>query len=327
MYFRYLRQSTILSAIFLTLVVMALVNIISFWRSDLSNNRRYLRGSNRTYLSESSSLVFSNANKISKKFLYLLQTETCMPEHLKNANAIGNSSSCNCDVLILGYKSSCNEASPEHVQHVHDPNTTWSTGRNLLYDIAMKRTTKYLYYIYLDDDILLKPSWENDREVNSDNSWRFFERFLLEYTPPVGITGFCNANFVPSCKRPDKPAVIRIQGLFDAAFNAFHVKALPYLLPYITKYEDISWWYSQHYLHGFATVNFKGEGVVSNEAITAVNIKHRNYPRRDANVETLKFIMQDVVEIVKRKNLPEIVWRGKKVTRVVLKRRDCSCYL
>ena len=159
---------------------------------------------------------------------------------MKNAKAIGNSSTCNCDVLILGYKSLCNETSLEHVEYVHDPKTTWSTGRNLLYDIAMKRPTKYVYYIFMDDDIFLKPTWKNYGEVNSDNSWRAFEKFLLDYTPPVGITSYCSRRFRPCIKPRNKPTVIRFLEIFDAAFNAFHIEALPYFIPYVTKYENIS---------------------------------------------------------------------------------------
>ena len=229
---------------------------------------------------------------------------------------IGNSSACNCNVLILGYKFLCNETSLEHVEYVHDPKTIWSTGRNLLCDIAVKIPTKYLYYIFMDDDILLKPTWRNNCEVN--NSWQNCERFLLKYTPPVGITAYCYTNVFPSCIEPNKPTVVRIQGVFDAAFNASHIKALPSLIPFETRYENISWWHSQHYLAGFASLNFKREGV---EAITALNIKHRNYPWKNGKFRALKSIGNDVVEMVICKNLWKIVWQGKNVTRAVLKRK------
>ena len=313
----------------ITVVIVLVIALVgtSFWSTNLFNIQRYVLEKHQLHLPENQVLENLN-NKTTKKFLYLLQTETCIPDYLKDSKAIGNPLTCNCDVLVLGYVSLCKEASPKHIQYVHDPNTTWSTGRNRLHDIAMKRPTEYSYYIFMDDDILLKQTWKNDSKVNStrSNSWRIFEGFLLEYTPPVGITGYCYTNYVPPCKKPTKPTVIQIQGIFDAAFNAFHFKALPYLIPYVTKYENISWWYSQHYLANFASVNFNGKGVVSNEAITAVNIKHRNYPRKVANVKTIKFIREDVVGMVKRKNLPKIVWQGKNVTQAVRIRKKCSCY-
>ena len=319
MSFRLLRKRKIVISIVMAFVIIS----TPFWPAYNSMIRRYLLDGYQIYHPENN-LINALNNEVPRKFLYLLQTENCIPNYLKNANAIGNSSFCYCDVLILSFKSSCNGTSPEHVQYVNYPNTTWSTGRNLLYDIAMKRATKYLYYIFMDDDILLRPTWENDRIVN--NSWRDFERFLLKYTPPVGITAYCYTNVAPSCIKPNKPTVVRIQGVFDAAFNAFHIKALPYLIPYVTRYENISWWHSQHYLAGFASLNFKREGVVSYEAITALNIKHRDYPQKDPSVEILKSIKEDVIGMVKQKNLPEVVWQGKNVTFAVQERKGCSCY-
>ena len=58
---------------------------------------------------------------------------------------------------------------------------------------------------------------------------------------------------------------------------------------------------------------------------SVVNIKHRKYPRKIASAEDLKSIRNDIVELIVRKNLPEIVWQGKKVTRVVQKKKSCSC--
>ena len=41
------------------------------------------------------------------------------------------------------------------MQYLFNSSTTWTSGRNVLYEEAMKRDTRYLYYIFMDDDIQL----------------------------------------------------------------------------------------------------------------------------------------------------------------------------
>ena len=92
-----------------------------------------------------------------KKFAYLTQTESCLPKYLQAPQQLGNSSSCQCDVLVLSYRQKCSDSSLQllHVEYIFDPDTSWTTGRNLLYRTAKKRVQKYLYYTFFDDDITL----------------------------------------------------------------------------------------------------------------------------------------------------------------------------
>ena len=69
---------------------------------------------------------------------------------------MGNTSTCMCDVLVLSCKKTCNDTlSLPHVEYIFNSSTTWTTGRNLLLEVAMLRRETYLYYIFLDDDIVL----------------------------------------------------------------------------------------------------------------------------------------------------------------------------
>ena len=54
------------------------------------------------------SLDPSKELQMQTRFLYLLQTESCIPKHLITAETIGNDSMCQCDILVLGFKSVCN---------------------------------------------------------------------------------------------------------------------------------------------------------------------------------------------------------------------------
>ena len=55
----------------------------------------------------------------------------------------------------------------------------------------MNRSTNYLYYILLDDDIRLRLN-DDSKSINSlIGPWRAFERFLLVYKPAIAGTSFC----------------------------------------------------------------------------------------------------------------------------------------
>ncbi|XP_068758206.1 uncharacterized protein [Montipora capricornis] len=66
---------------------------------------------------------------------------------------------------------------------------------------------------------------------------------------------------------------------FDAAFNAFHYKAVADILPYDTQYDDAScWWLSQVVVFTLVELKFRGQALLYVPA-TAKNPKHRSYPR------------------------------------------------
>ena len=124
------------------------------------------------------------ASNVSKRpqetFLYAIQTESCLPIHLKKA--LGNPNECDCDVLVLSYKKSCQAIFLRHVKYINAHSLTCSAGRNLLWQVAKGWRTKYLYYIFMDDDIFLKTT-------NGGNPWRQFERFLVNIEPAVAASG------------------------------------------------------------------------------------------------------------------------------------------
>ena len=91
----------------------------------------------------------SSSERPFKKFAYLTQTESCLYDYLRSPQQLGDSTSCQCDVLVLSYKQKCNDASLPHVEYIFDPNTTWTPGRNLLYRSIMKREQKYLLLHFL----------------------------------------------------------------------------------------------------------------------------------------------------------------------------------
>ena len=215
-----------------------------------------------------------------KKFAYLTQTESCLYKYLQAPQQLGDSTKCQCDVLVLSYKKACEDSSLPHIQYIFDQNTSWTTGRNLLYRTIMKREQKYLYYTFFDDDITL-----NFREKPKEDlsPWREYEKALLQMRPHIGVSweeniqnrfgkyyrGECNYT-----KKTDFLPYI----WYDALFNTFHHEIINYLLPYCDEWDKVSIWYSQLYLIVKTDIMFPGQ-VLHHVNILARNPLHRPYAR------------------------------------------------
>ena len=239
--------------------------------------------------------ITSNEISDTKSFLYLTQTEECLPAYLLSNDTLGDPSLCNCDVIILSYKRECKNSSHPHVQNIFAPITSWSVGRNLLYTTAMNRTTKYLYYILMDDDMSL--TYKNG--YSGSNPWRELEESVLRERPPVvGLdmikvkveqvlnntqmsnNTICSGDFVPTCA-------------FDPIFNIFHHNAISNILPYHTEYNNESWWYATNYMNYKTGLLYNGH-IALHAKIYAWNPLHRPYPRVPPNTNLRKKILKDM---------------------------------
>ena len=228
--------------------------------------------------------------------LYLTQTEKCLPKYLKSPKVIGNRTACQCDVLVLSYKEECKDTSLPHVKYIFQPSTTWTSGRNLLYKISKARVKFYLYYIFMDDDIKLQPPKKTD-----NNPWRMFESSLKTIQPAIAVVDpyikFHRLSQPKDCE-PERVTKFAQVFWFDAMFNAFHCQAIDHILPYPTRFDKRSWYYSQMYAIIRSDIKFHGE-VVCDTRIKARNTKHRPYPR-EHYWNTFTIVADDV-----RKEIPE----------------------
>ena len=238
------------------------------------------------------------------RILYLLQTEECLPSQLRVA--LGNSSACQCDVVVLSYRNMCNDTSLPHVRYLFNSSTTWTTGRNLLfYTNIHKKSDRYLYYIMMDDDIHLiwREKWK-ERFQNKD-PWRSFEEFLRKKKPAIAALELDEQPLTHiekiqktrnSCMHPEYTITVR----YDAAFNAFHYQAVEYALPYWDYLENESWHYSQLHLYIWTEVVFRGQVLVHRQLI-AHNPIHRPYPR--TKLEQYNSVFPAMIDNI-RKRLP-----------------------
>lgn len=256
-----------------------------------------------------------------KNFLYLTQTESCLPRHFKRPDQLGPANGDSYDMLVLSYKHPCTDTLQQYtnVEYVYTgKNTTWSTGRNLLFEHIKKNSRKYLYYIFMDDDIELyfsepyqffhleNPHLQDklqakvvekylalreQRMKSGNNVFREFEKFLLEFEPAVGLINLCFrerqncvSNFYADiweyyCSRHGPaPVPILSYSTFDGAFNAFHRDAIGHILPYRLNFENISWHDSQKYAVLLSDIKFQGQ-VLYHLLITGWGLSHRPYPR------------------------------------------------
>ena len=229
------------------------------------------------------------------RFLYLVQTESCLPSNLRSAETIGDPRICNCDVLVLSYRSACRETPLDHVKYIFDSESTWTTGRNVLFEVAMRMKEKYWYYIFIDDDIILESL------LNYSHPWRVYEDFLKQVEPAVGgVDCTCypfleyarNARRAQGCG-PLPPAYCSTPR-FDSAFNGFHYQAIKYILPYSDKFDYHDWTHSALYASIKMELFFAGQVLVHTQ-LYATNPKHRPYPRGGFNNKLL-IVLLDTIE-------------------------------
>ena len=244
-------------------------------------------------------LNFTSLNvKPRQRFLYMIQAERCIPDHLVSNESFGDTLYCQCDVLVLSYKQACPTIWPLHIQYLYNSSTTWTTGRNLLYEAAMKRSEKYLYYIFMDDDIVLQ---SNKIMTNISDPWRQFEDFLKRIEPAAAAVDASPNHHVRDVHiaRQRKGCGLRkpaeyIPALgFDPAVMAFHYQSVEYLLPYPDRFDASTWWYSNMYVRVKCEILFRGQ-VVLPTTLRALNQLHRPYPRKTFDASELLALINEV---------------------------------
>ena len=193
-----------------------------------------------------------------KRFLYLIQAKNSdLPESYKSLR--GEDS----DVLMLTWGAEVPDC-------LYFPRSTWTQGRNRLLREALSSGTDYLYYIFLDDDLILRRG-----------DWRVFEAALLKYEPAIG-TPFCLDYWgMTSSETMEAHQCLH----FDAMCNAFHRDVIHdgILLPYYSGLDAQSWYFSQWFVIELAYL-FYPRSVLQFNTVWVDNVQHAAYAK-DANLE------------------------------------------
>ncbi len=151
----------------------------------------------------------------------------------------------------------------------------------------------------MDDDINLH--WAQRTRFKNVNPWRSFEDFIKRVQPAVAALALEAWHVVNrivqnrrrrNCSTEEEyvPTV-----WYDAAFNAFHYKAVEHLLPYWDKMEKVSWTYSQVYNIIWNEIVFRGQ-VVLHRDLVVVNQMHRPYPKQGRYNDVLPVILRSIRE-------------------------------
>ena len=302
--------------ILIGLFLLVVVYFLFLWQySDTPVKPTYKRNlaSPDPNLIESQLKSSSPNSKIKKmpEFVYLVQTDNCLPSKLQHDDFLGNSSSCRCDVLVLSFKEECKENHLMHVQYFFSTNTSWTEGRNFLYQRIKTRKHQYLYYIFMDDDIELSLHQNyTPAFMKSMAPLRTFEKYLVHHEPAVGVANYQGHDkaedvFQKSkdlCKnwsnRTSMPTYLTTV-FFDPCFNAFHRDAIDHIFPYPTEYDKTSWWHSGRHVPAAVEIIFRGHSVMFTPVVIN-NPVHRPYPRGD---DDLRKIWSSVVTWL-RKGVP-----------------------
>ena len=127
--------------------------------------------------------------------IYLVQAESCISQHI--ASFLERQPSTERDVMVLSWRKPCIDwtRNLSNVVYIFNNTKTWSSGRNRLYGIALKRSHEYVYYIFLDEDIEFYFTANTPRDIYSrgtEHPLTAFENFLRGYEPAIGLCNYCS---------------------------------------------------------------------------------------------------------------------------------------
>ena len=220
-----------------------------------------------------------------KPFVYLTETEQCLPPYLASSSHIGDPQACNCDVIVLSYRARCQENNQSHVSYLFDPNTLFASGRNVLFFAAMDRRPGYHYYIFLNDDTTLEYNKFAPKDMKKLSPFRTVETWLLDYEPVVGVLNYEHhgADYIlnfrrQSCGINETTSLVLPTVFYDALFNAYHHKAIEHILPYPTQYEHGCVFCSNRKAMIAVEVKFGGQALLF-APVTGGNPLHRRDDR------------------------------------------------
>ncbi|XP_078384184.1 uncharacterized protein LOC144666668 [Oculina patagonica] len=245
-----------------------------------------------------------------KPFIYLTQTEHCLPPNLATSSQIGDPETCNCDVIVLSYRVKCQENKRSHISYLFDPNTLFASGRNVLFFAAMDRRPGYHYYIFLDDDTTLKYNNFTPANMTKMSPFRAVEKWLLDYEPAVGVLDYAihhGASVMLKNRRYfcgiNETSLVLPTVFFDAIFNAYHHKAIEHILPYTTQYERQCIVASNRNAMIAVEVKFGGQALL----FAPVTVNNRKHRRKHQNCKRLIFpITRQFVQKIKQEAPPKL---------------------
>lgn len=161
-----------------------------------------------------------------KKFLYLIQGRK------RNVLKYNYIHSDNSDIITLTFDEPIKPDEFLSTLNLYYPDSTWAEGRNKQLEVAKGLYTKYLYYIFIDDDVhFIKGSFNE------------FEQYLLKYEPAIGVPLL---TIIQNSFRYNPTLKIQHPVALDVQYQAFHINTINenIVMPLVTLFDSKSWYYS-----------------------------------------------------------------------------------
>ena len=160
------------------------------------------------------------------KYIYLIQGKSS--EVLNSLKLIPKNRFCIC----LTYDIEINDNLHDDIKFLFKPKTTWAEGRNILLSKILALNITFDYLIFLDDDVFF-----------SKGSFLALEILITKYKPLVGIP---LTNVILESNRYNKNLEIQHPIGMDQIVQVYNKQVVKenIILPYITKFDNLSWWYS-----------------------------------------------------------------------------------
>lgn len=268
-----------------------LITSLDFFE-DIGNNSRENRSTLQASVTQLLEIPPQRNEDFVKPFIYLTQAVQCISPLKASAKQIGDPKSCNCDVIVLSYRKQCGEKNKTsvHITYLFNRSTTWASGRNVLYNAAMKRKPGYHYYIFVDGDTDFKFNKYAPQEMEKLTPLRAFEEWLLDYEPALGVTDYRRLSAEGAFKRRQNLCGIHDNTTltlpivsFDGCLNAYHYKAITHILPYPSLDRRKSWYIPNKHIMSAVELKFRGQAMMF-VPLTIINLGHGPYPRKESNI-------------------------------------------
>lgn len=194
------------------------------------------------------------------------------------------------------------------------PNSTWTSGRNILARTMSQFEKKnqnhhgneryFKYWLFGDQDMVIlnncgeathckPPEYPGNSIKLAACCYDIAVKTLLIHEIQYAAVNFVNYEiYRQNYSRVDYLGFSHVD-CSDGALNAFHRAAVPVILPYIEMLDDQSWWESQRMHFHLITGCFPGYSVYSNIFELQTTTAHSNYPTGLVPVdEVLKTLVQ-----------------------------------
>ena len=175
------------------------------------------------------------------------------------------------DLITVTFDELVSEDELPSKKNIFFPDSTWAEGRNLQLSLVMSLEQKYLYYIFIDDDV------EFERGTFAE-----FEKLLILHKPAVAVPLL---SIFKQTYRYDPNLTIQHPVGVDQQFQAYHRKVLDegLVMPLITEYDKLSWFYSCE-INNFMILRYYSGQVMQFNNIHVANVGHGWDPLTNSSI-------------------------------------------